>query len=131
MRLGGGEVVVHGQNVPRLHEGFGQQVLGGAALVDRHHVPVAEDLGYRSLQPIEALRPGVRVVGLHHGSQLVVGHRIRAAVRQHVQENVAAAKLEGVVPSFFNRPEPVADRRQARLLHNAHLVHFDGNFRTV
>jgi len=43
MRLGGGEVVVHGHDMAGLHECLGQQVLGGTALVHGQQVFVAED----------------------------------------------------------------------------------------
>ena len=92
MRLGGGEVVIHRHDVAGLYEGLGQQVLGGAALMAGQQVLVAEDLLHRIRQLVEALRPGVGVVGLHHGRQLIVRHGVGAAVGQHVQKDVAGAK---------------------------------------
>ena len=51
VRLGGGEVIVHGHDVAGLDEGLGQQVLGGAPLVGRQDVLVAENLGDGIFQP--------------------------------------------------------------------------------
>ena len=131
MRLGGGEVIIHGHDVARLDEGLGQQVLGGAALMDRQEVLVAEDLLHRVVQPVEALRAGVGVVGLHHGGKLIVAHGIGAAIRQHVEKNAAGTEEEGVVPRLFHRFQPFAGGRQPHFLHNAHFVHFDRDFGSV
>ena len=131
MRLGGGEVIVHGHDVAGLDEGLGQQMFSGAALVGREKVFVTEDLTHRVEQPVEALRTGVGVVGLHHRGLLIVGHGIGAAIGKHVEKNVARAKEEGVVTCLFHCLETFTGGCQPRLLNNAHFVHFDRDFGSV
>ena len=106
-------------------------MLGRAPLVDRQKILVTKNLLYRFQQLIKAFRTGIGVVSLQHGRLLVVGHGIGAAVGQHVQENVAGTEKECVVARFFHCLETLANRSQPNLLHNANLVHFDGNFRTI
>ncbi len=131
MRLGGGEVIIHRYDVAGLDESFGQQVFGGAALMDGQEVFVTEDFADRIEQAVKALRTGVGVIGLHHGGLLIVAHGIGAAIGQHVEKEVAGTEKERVVPRLFDRLQPLASGRQPRFLHNTHLVHFDGDFGSV
>lgn len=131
MRLSRGEVVVHRHHVPRLDERLRQQVLAGAPLVRRQDILIAEDLPHRVGQPVKTLRPRIRIVGHQHGPLLRVRHGVGAAVGQHVQKDVPGAKQERVVSRFFDCPEPLANRDQPHLLHDANFVHFDRNFGSV
>ena len=70
--LCGGEVEVHDGHHSGLHKAFGQNVLAGASLVGGQHVVHAEDLLHGSLQTVESLASGIRVVGGVHGSGLAV-----------------------------------------------------------
>ena len=70
--LCGGEVEVHDGHHSGLHKTLGQNVLAGASLVGGQHVVHAEDLLHGSLQTVESLASGIRVVGGVHGCGLAV-----------------------------------------------------------
>ena len=68
---------------------------------------------------------GVRVVGDHHRGLLAVAHRVRAAVREHVQEDVRVLEQERVVPGSRDAREAVVHGDQVELLDDADLVHLE------
>ena len=81
-------------------------MLGGATLVDGDGVVEPEDVADGIGQAIEALAPSVGVVGHHHGGELIVAHGVRAAVRQHVQEDIPGPEKKGVVARLLHSLEP-------------------------
>ena len=107
MGLGGGEVVVHRDDLARLDEDLGQQVFGRSALVGGYVVLEAQHVLDGRRQLVVALAAGIGVVGDHHGRQLVVAHGVGAAVGQHVDEDVPGPQQERVVARFFDGLEPL------------------------
>lgn len=69
----------------------------------------------------ESGRACVAVIRLHHRGQLLVAHRVHAAVGQHVDEDVAVLQQERVVARLVERFQPALDGHQI-CLDNAHLV---------
>src|SRR5699024_1148913 len=96
-RLRSREVEVHRHDVAGFHEGHGQDVLAGAALVRGEEKLRAEYLVYLVLQPREGRAARVTVVTYEHGGSLAVAHRVDAGIRQHVKENILVLEQEGVV----------------------------------
>ncbi len=124
MRLRGREVIVHRHDLAGLHEDLGQDVFAGAALVRRQDPVHAEQLAQLGFEPCIGRASGVAVVGHHHRGDLLIAHRVHAAVGQHVHEHVAVLQQEGVVAGLVHGLEPGFDRQQCKLLNDAHLVHF-------
>ena len=123
----GGEMVVHGNHVPGLHEGAGDDVFTSAALVGGKQVFLAEDVPYGLLQAVKALGTGIGVVRTEHGGDLVVAHGVDAGIRQHVQVNVVRAKLERVEPGFLRGFQTAFHGDKMQLLHHADFMQFQGN----
>ncbi len=119
-------MVVHRHDRAGSDEDSTEDVLGGASLVHGQEVGLPEKLANLVLELGEGARPGVAVVGLHHGGELPVTHGVHAAVGEHVQVDVAVLQQKRVVASFGNRLEPSLDGHQIQLLHDADLVHFEG-----
>lgn len=117
-----GEVVVHRDNVARLDEGTADDVLGGASLMHRQQVFLAQDILYGLLQALERLRARIGVVGTHHGGKLVVAHGVGAAVGEHVEVDVARTQTEGVESRLIHGVETAFDGYEVELLHYTHLV---------
>ena len=123
MCLCGGEVEVHDGHHSGLHKTLGQNVLAGASLVGGQHVVHAEDLLHGSLQTVESLASGIRVVGGVHGSGLAVRHGINARVGEHIQIDVFVLEQEGVVARLLNGTQALFNGQQVQFLDDAHLVH--------
>ncbi len=125
MRLGRGEVVIHGHHVAGFNKSFGQQVFRRASLVSRQQILKSQNFLDRIGQLIETLAAGVSLVRNHHGAQLVVAHGVGAAVGQHVQEDIARAQEESVITGLADGLQALGGAGQIGLLHNFNLVHFD------
>ena len=121
--LGCGEVVVHEYHIARFHEDLGQQVFRGAALVHRDRVAKSQNLLDRVGQPVEALASGIGVIGHHHRRQLGIAHGVRAAVGEHVEEDIPGPQEERIVARVTDGLKPPGDWHQAGLLHDPDLVH--------
>jgi len=91
--------------------------------VHRQEVLLGEELLNLLLELGEGRRAGVAVVGLHHRGELLVAHRVDAAVGQHVEVDVAVLEQKGVVASLAQRRESTLDGHQVELLDDPHLVH--------
>jgi len=87
----------------------------------------AEDLAQLLVETRVGGAAGVAVVGDQHGRLLPVAHGVDAAVGEHVEEDVFVLEQEGVVARLVHRLMPVLDRPQVQLLHDAHLVHLQGD----
>ena len=120
----GREMEVHQGEHPRLDEGFGQDVLGSAALMGGQHVVDAKDLLDGGLGPVEGFRTGIGVVGDLHGGHLQVGHGIDTGIGDHVHIDVTVLEQESIVAGFLDGFEPFSDGKQGEFLDNADLVHF-------
>ena len=120
-------MVVHGHHVPGLHEGAGDDVFTGAALVGGKQVFLAEDVLHGLLQTVKALGTGIGVIRPEHGGNLVVAHGVDAGIRQHVQINVIRAQLEGVEPGFLRGFQAAFHGNEVQFLHHADFVQFQGN----
>jgi len=77
-----------------------------------HDVLVAEHVLDRAREVIEGLASGIRVVGPHELRELVVAHRVDAAVGQHIEENVPRSEEERVVARFSDGVQPFLRRNQ-------------------
>ena len=127
MGLGGGEMIIHRDDVARLDEDLAQQVFGRPPLMDRHAEFEPEHVLDGLDELVVAFSAGIRVVGDHHRRQLVVAHRVGAAVGEHVDEDVTSAEQEGVVAAGLNGLESLSRGRKLGLLDYPDLVHLDGD----
>ena len=119
---GGREVHVAGDHVAGLDEHLADDVLGAAALVRGHHERVAVDVLHRLLEVEEVLAARVRLVAEHEPGPLLGRHRVGAAVGEQVDEDVAAAQLEGVPPRLGQRRLALGPRGPADVLDGLDLV---------
>ena len=94
---GGREVHVPGHMIARLDEQLGQDVLGAAALVRGHHVPIAVAFAHGGFEVVEVGAAGVGLVAEHHAGPLPVAHGRDAGIGQQVDIDVLRAQQEGVV----------------------------------
>ena len=130
VRLGRGEVEVHRHHVAGLHEGDGEDVLAGAALVGGEEEVRAEELVHLGLQPVEGRAAGVAVVADEHRGGLAVAHAVDAGVGQHVEEDVLVLEQEGVVARLGDGLGAALHGLEVQLLHHAHLVQLEGDVHT-
>jgi hypothetical protein len=119
---GGREVHVAGDHVAGLDEHLADDVLGAAALVGGHDVRVAVDVLHGLLQVEEVLAARVSLVAEHEPGPLLGRHRVGAAVGEQVDEDVAAAQLEGVPPRLGQRRLPLGPGGPANVLDGLDLV---------
>ena len=122
--LRGGEVEVHGYHIAFLHEGLGQDVLAGAALVGGQEILGTEHMLNHAGEAVEGLGTGVGVVSLHGGGNLVVAHGVHTGVGEHIHEHILILQQERVVAGLAQLLHTLFDCGQEQLLHHTHLVHF-------
>ncbi|OPZ72681.1 MAG: hypothetical protein BWY82_01333 [Verrucomicrobia bacterium ADurb.Bin474] len=122
--FGGGEVVVHGDHIALFHKGLGNNVFSGATLVNRKHEAHAKDILDRFLHAGEAGGSRIRIVGHHHGTQLLIAHRIGSAVGQHIEEDILGLEKKGVESGFTDSFQAPFYRTEMELLNDTHLVQF-------
>lgn len=77
-------MIVHRNHLPGLEERLADNVLGGAALMDRKQIFLPEYVLDSFLQADKALRSRVGVVGLEHGGHLVVAYCVGSDIGKHV-----------------------------------------------
>ena len=99
LNVGAGSVEVRivGDDVSLLAHHAEQNALGGATLVRRDHVPIAEDVLHRITKVVEAAAAGVALVTHHHRSPLPRGHRTGARVGEQVNQHIVGGQQEQVV----------------------------------
>ena len=93
----GVEVRVVGNNVAFLAGHPKQDALGGASLVRRNHVFVAENILNGTSEAVEAAAAGIAFIALHDGGPLVGRHGAGARIGQQVDEHVVGLKQKKVV----------------------------------
>ena len=93
----GVEVRVVGHDVALLAHHAEQNALGGAALVRRNHVLIAEDVLHGVAEAVEAAAAGVALVALHDRRPLVGGHGAGAGVGQQVDQHIVGGEQKQVV----------------------------------
>ena len=96
-----------GTNWPGLIADLADEVLGAAALVGGHDVPVAVVSLDRVLEVVEVATAGVGLVAQHHPGPLAVAHRAGAAVGQQVDVDVVRAQQEGVEAGLGQGARPL------------------------
>ena len=109
--LGGGEVKVHRHHAVLAHEDLADDVLGGTALMHRQEVLGPEDLDDRLVESGVGSGAGVGVIGDRHRGDLLIAHGVRAAVREHVEEDVAVLQQERVEAGALDGFESFLDRQ--------------------
>ena len=93
----GVEVRVVGNDVALFAGAIEQDALGGAALVRRDHMLVAEDVLNGIAEAVEATAAGIALVTLHDGRPLLRGHGAGAGVGEQVDEHIVGGQEEQVV----------------------------------
>ena len=91
------EVRVVGNDVSPFAGDAEQDALGGASLMRRDHVLVAEDFLDGFFEVIETFAPGVTLVALHDAGPLMSGHCAGARVGKQVDQDVLGGKQKEVV----------------------------------
>ena len=91
------EVRVVGDDVALLAGGAEQDALGGAALVRRDHVLVAEDVLDGIAEALEAAAAGVALVAAHNRGPLLGRHGAGTGVGEQVDEHVIGGQQEQIV----------------------------------
>ena len=94
---GGVEVRVVGDDIAFLAHHAEENALGGAALVGRDDVLVAEDILNGSAELLEAAAAGITLVAFHHGGPLVGGHGASAGIGEQVDEDIVGGQKKEVV----------------------------------
>ena len=89
--------VLLGTTSPFLHMHAEEDAFGGATLVRRDHVLVAEDVLHGIAEAVEAAAAGVALVAFHDGGPLMRGHGAGAGVGQQVDEDVVGREQKQVV----------------------------------
>ncbi len=123
VRFRGGEVEVHGHHVAGLNECRSEDIFCSAPLVDGEEVVKAENFANLGGHAVVGFRTGVGVIGAQHGRLLEVAHGVHARIGEHIHEDVAILKKEGVIPRFVHLACTLLHGREKKLLDNAHLVH--------
>ncbi len=114
VQLGGGEVHVSGNDLPRLDHALGHDVFRGPPLVRRNDVVVAQYLP-EPFDHLQVMAAAVRgVAGIGHALPLVAAHGRRAAVGQKVQVDVFRFEQKGIVSGFSDGFLPIL------LVHHPH-----------
>ena len=126
MGLGGGEVVVHDDAGTALYQVLGNDVLAGTALMGGQKVGNAENLFQLVAHAVKSFAAGISIVGAEHGGLHVIAHGVYARVGEHVHKNIAVVKAKGVEARFVHGGKAQFGRQQIQLLHDLHLVHFNG-----
>jgi len=82
----------------------------------------------RIRQTKKTFTAGIGIIGLHHGSQLIIAHGIGAAVGEHIEKYIAGSQKKCVIPGILNGRYSLGGGRQAGLLDNFDLVHLDRDY---
>ena len=97
VRAGGVEVRVVGDDIALFAHHAEEDALGGAALVGRDDVLVAENILHRSAELLEAAAAGITLIAFHHGRPLVGGHGAGAGIGEQVDEDIVGGQEKEVV----------------------------------
>ena len=93
----GVEVRVVGDHVALLAHHAEQNALGGAALVRRNHMLIAEDVLDGIAEVVEAPAAGVALVALHDRRPLLGRHGAGARIGEQIDEHIVGRKQKQVV----------------------------------
>ncbi|MPN05466.1 hypothetical protein SDC9_152716 [bioreactor metagenome] len=126
MRLCSGEVEVHRHHAAGLDERLRDDALAGASLMRGQKILCAEQLGDLCLQTVEGCASRIAVVRGHHCGGLLVAHGVDAAVGEHIQKDILVAQQKRIVARGCHRFVPFLNRQKVEFLHDANLVHFEG-----
>jgi hypothetical protein len=69
-----------------------------------------------TLEPVEALATGIRLITTHDRRPLLRRHGARSRIRKQIDQDMRGVKLKQVVPSLFEHPLPFLARRPAQRL---------------
>ena len=98
-------------------------MLAGSSLVNRKEIVLIKDLLHLRGQAPICGAPGICVITYHHCAELLIRHRVDAAVGEHIEITFIRIHAVGIEACAADSLDPLLNGKDRSLLHDANLMH--------